>query len=56
MKPTGLAVAIAFSAALPLCAGDIKWQTDFGAALGQAKSTGKPVVILFGVGSNGGSC
>ncbi len=46
----------ALIAALAIAAGDIKWQTDVSSALQQAKQNCKPVVILFGVGANGGSC
>jgi len=46
----------ALIAVLALAADDIKWQTDVNSALQQARQHCKPVVILFGVGGNGGSC
>jgi hypothetical protein len=44
--------------ALPAAAAwaDIRWIHDYAAGKAASKDTGKPMVILFGVGSNGGSC
>lgn len=48
-----ISILVAAAAALQ---GDIAWEREYRSALQKAKLTGMPMVLLFGVGSNGASC
>lgn len=56
MKRATAAGILLLAAAQAVWAADIDWKKNYSEAQKIAKETGKPMVLLFGVGASGRSC